>query len=208
VADTQYYVRDAVIDYTTYKGTISPAIEGRLKFITDATAPTITITSPTATTYLHPTKFMVDFDVVDVGPAGLKSVIADIDGVPVTDGQQIDTLTLALGDHTFTIRAVDKAYNESSASVTFKVSATVQSLKDTMYRLYNEGNFSKAAIYKNLYNKLNLAQADIAKNQNRLAINHLVSFINEVRAQSGKSIKTDAANLLIADAQWVITSLQ
>ena len=29
VHDTQYYVRDAVIDYITYKGTVSPAIEGR-----------------------------------------------------------------------------------------------------------------------------------------------------------------------------------
>jgi 2',3'-cyclic-nucleotide 2'-phosphodiesterase (5'-nucleotidase family) len=32
VADTQYYVRDAVIDYTTFMGTVSPAIEGRLSF--------------------------------------------------------------------------------------------------------------------------------------------------------------------------------
>jgi 2',3'-cyclic-nucleotide 2'-phosphodiesterase (5'-nucleotidase family) len=36
VNDTQYYVRDAVIDYVTYKSTVSPAIEGRLKFLTDA----------------------------------------------------------------------------------------------------------------------------------------------------------------------------
>ncbi|MFZ5879643.1 MAG: S-layer homology domain-containing protein [Chloroflexota bacterium] len=32
VADTQYYVRDAVINYTTDMGTVSPAIEGRLQF--------------------------------------------------------------------------------------------------------------------------------------------------------------------------------
>lgn len=32
VHDTQYYVRDAVIDYISYKGTVSPAIEGRLAF--------------------------------------------------------------------------------------------------------------------------------------------------------------------------------
>jgi hypothetical protein len=30
VADTQFYVRDSVIDYITAMGTISPAIEGRL----------------------------------------------------------------------------------------------------------------------------------------------------------------------------------
>jgi 2',3'-cyclic-nucleotide 2'-phosphodiesterase (5'-nucleotidase family) len=32
VADTQFYVRDSVIDYITAMGTISPAIEGRLVF--------------------------------------------------------------------------------------------------------------------------------------------------------------------------------
>jgi 2',3'-cyclic-nucleotide 2'-phosphodiesterase (5'-nucleotidase family) len=32
VADTQYYVRDAVIDYTMDQGIVSPAIEGRLAF--------------------------------------------------------------------------------------------------------------------------------------------------------------------------------
>ena len=32
VADTQYYVRDSVIDYITAMGTISPAVEGRLVF--------------------------------------------------------------------------------------------------------------------------------------------------------------------------------
>ena len=32
VADTQFYVRDSVIDYITAEGTISPAVEGRLVF--------------------------------------------------------------------------------------------------------------------------------------------------------------------------------
>jgi 2',3'-cyclic-nucleotide 2'-phosphodiesterase (5'-nucleotidase family) len=32
VADTQYYVRDAVIHYTTAQGTVTPTIEGRLQF--------------------------------------------------------------------------------------------------------------------------------------------------------------------------------
>ena len=35
VDDTQYYVRDAVINYATAMGTIDPQIEGRLNFITD-----------------------------------------------------------------------------------------------------------------------------------------------------------------------------
>ena len=31
--DTQYYVRDAVIDYVKAQGTVSPVVEGRLNFI-------------------------------------------------------------------------------------------------------------------------------------------------------------------------------
>jgi len=36
VNDTQYYVRDAVINYITAMGTVSPAIEGRLRFLSPA----------------------------------------------------------------------------------------------------------------------------------------------------------------------------
>jgi 2',3'-cyclic-nucleotide 2'-phosphodiesterase/3'-nucleotidase len=208
VADTQYYVRDAVIDYITYKGIVSPAIEGRLQFITDTQAPTITITSPTATTYLHYQNLILDFGAVDVGTAGIKKVWADLDGAPVTNGQTIDLHTLALGNHTLTVNAMDKAYNQSSASVTFTVDATVQSLMSSMFKFYGEGKFTKAAIYKNLYNKLTLAQADLNKGQNKLAINHLTAFINEVKAQAGKSIDPVAANLLITDAQYLIGKLK
>jgi hypothetical protein len=35
VNDTQFYVRDAVINYIKAMGTVSPAIEGRLSFIAD-----------------------------------------------------------------------------------------------------------------------------------------------------------------------------
>ncbi len=48
VADTQYYVRDAVINYVTHMGTVSPAIEGRLAFISDFTAPVATVAAPLA----------------------------------------------------------------------------------------------------------------------------------------------------------------
>jgi hypothetical protein len=54
---TQYYVRDAVIDYVKDNGTVNPAIEGRLQFTdiqpttssTTTTAPTTTTTVPDST---------------------------------------------------------------------------------------------------------------------------------------------------------------
>jgi 2',3'-cyclic-nucleotide 2'-phosphodiesterase (5'-nucleotidase family) len=208
VADTQYYVRDAVIDYITYKGTVSPVIEGRLSFITDTTAPVITIVAPTATSYLHPTSLKLDFIAEDVGPAGLKDVWADLDGVAVINGQVIDLYTLALGDHTLTVYAMDKAYNQSSKSVTFKIIATTESLLSGVTRFYSEGKIDNQGIANSLTKKVENAQKSLEKGKPDTAINQLNAFINEVQAQSGKHITTEAANLLIADAQWVIAHLK
>jgi 5'-nucleotidase / UDP-sugar diphosphatase len=207
VNDTQYYVRDAVIDYATAMGTILPVVEGRLQFIKDVNAPTITITSPEAINYLHWVQLPINFSAVDVGPAGLKDVWADLDGVAVTSGQLIDLFDLSLGDHTLTVYAMDKAYNKSSQSVTFTVIATVASMQSSLNRLYKEGQIDNAGIYKGLSQKLNAAQMLLNKGQKAAAINILEAFIKEVTAQSGNHIDEDAADMLIADAQWVIAHL-
>ena len=183
-------------------------MKGRLSFITDATAPTITITAPTATSYLHPDFLTLDFSAVDVGTAGLKSVWADLDGVAVTNGQVIDLLTLSLGEHTLTVYAMDNAYNQSNLSVTFTVTATSQSLVSAVNRFTSEGKIDNSGIQNSLLKKLENAQKDIDKGKLDTAINKLQAFIAEVQAQSGKHITEDAANLLIADAQWVIDHLK
>ncbi len=206
--DTQYYVRDAVIDYITAMGTVSPAIDGRLAFIYDVEAPVITITSPTATSYAHPSLMTLDFTAVDVGPAGLLRVWADLEGTPVVNGQVIDLYTLALGDHTLTVNAVDKASNASTKSVTFSVTATVASLKAAVNRFYAEGKITKAAVRDSLLAQLSAAQKSIDAGQYKTAINQLNAFINLVKAQSGKAITKAAADLLITDAKFVIATLK
>jgi hypothetical protein len=205
VADTQYYVRDAVIDYVTAMGTVSPKIEGRLSFIYDVDAPVITINSPQATDYLHPNFLTLDFSAVDIGPAGLKNVWADLDGAPVTSGQAIDLYTLSLGNHTLTVYAIDKAGNQTSNSVTFNVTATIQSLMVSVDRFYAEGKIDAWDVYQGLMDKL--VAADKSKKIDT-TINILNAFINLVQAQSGKHITTEAADLLIADAEWVIAHLK
>ncbi len=207
VDDTQYYVRDAVIDYATAMGTISPVIEGRLQFIYDIDAPTITINSPTAKDYLHPDFMTLDFNAVDVGPAGLKAVWAylDITNNPVSSGLVLDLHTLALGNHTLYVYALDKAGNQSSKSVTFKVIATIPSLKASVNRLYSEGKITKKDVYQGLMNKLIAAEKTTSTKEK---INILNAFISLVKAQTGKGITVEAANLLITDAQWVIKSLK
>jgi 2',3'-cyclic-nucleotide 2'-phosphodiesterase (5'-nucleotidase family) len=209
VNDTQYYVRDAVIDYIKAQTLpISPAIEGRLSFIIDTAGPVITITSPTATVYLHTASLTLDFGAVDVGPAGLLKVWADLDGTAVGNGQVVDLLTLSLGSHTLTVHAVDKAGNASTASVAFTVKATVGSLKTLVNRFFTEGKITKATISDSFLAHLTSAEASIAAGKNKTAINQLNAFINAVKAQQGKAITSAAATLLIADANWVISHLK
>jgi hypothetical protein len=196
-------VRDAVIDYITAMGTVSPMIEGRLLF-GDTVAPVITIISPEAKIYPHSNFLTIDFDVTDAG-SGVAEVVAKIDDKVVTDGQVVDLLTLSLGSHTFTVVAKDFYGYTSTQSVTFKVTASIQTLMATITRYYEYGLISKADVYWGLRDKLVAAQK--AK-QPAMKINILYAFINLVEAQKGKAITMEAANLLITDAQWVIDNLK
>ena len=225
VNDTQYYVRDAVIDYVTAQtAPVSPAIEGRLEFVTDTAAPAISITSPTAKAYLHSANLTIDFTVAD-DLSGVRSMGAKLDGVAVVDGQVIDLLKLPLGSHTFKVEAVDRAWNASSETVTFTVTATVASLKVLVNEFSASGAISKESTRRSLMAKLNAAQKNIDKGHEHAAIGDLNAFIKEVKASTrssndhghrdrddrgrdhGKTITKDAAAILIADAQWVIKSL-
>jgi 2',3'-cyclic-nucleotide 2'-phosphodiesterase (5'-nucleotidase family) len=212
VHDTQYYVRDAVIDYITAMGTVSPKIEGRLLF-GDTQAPVVTISAPVAQDYLHPNFVTLDFNAVDgadgttpslAAPSGVKSIQAVLDSTPVVSGQKIDLLTLALGNHTLTVTAMDYYGNATTQSVTFSVIATVSSLKATVNRLYTEGKITNAGIRNSLLDKLNTAQVYLNKGNTKAAQNTLQAFINAVQAQKGKAITTAAADLLITDAKYVI----
>jgi hypothetical protein len=102
------------------------------------------------------------------------------------------------------VYALDKAGNQSSKSVTFKVVATVQSLKASVNRLYSEGKITKKDVYQGLIDKLNAAQKALNAGSVKEAKNILNAFINLVKAQTGKGITKEAADLLIKDAQWVI----
>jgi 2',3'-cyclic-nucleotide 2'-phosphodiesterase (5'-nucleotidase family) len=204
VKDTQYYVRDSVIDYVTAMGTVSPAIEGRLNFIYDLSAPAITIVAPTATSYLHPDSLPLDFIAEDVGLAGLKDVWADLDGEPVINGQVIDLLSLSLGSHTLTVNAVDKAGNASSQSVEFSLTATIGSLMTTLDRFHQDGSIKNKGVYTSLMHILQAAAQSRKPEITSAALNY---FVKLVKIHSGRHIKVGAANILITDGQWVITRL-
>ncbi len=84
-ADTQYYVRDSVIDYIEHEGTISPAVEGRLQFIP---APRVTILH-TNDTHAHLESFEPFGEALQGGVArrytAIQEVKAETDNVILVD---------------------------------------------------------------------------------------------------------------------------
>jgi hypothetical protein len=84
--------------------------------VLDGTAPTVDLRTPGANAvYGQGDVVTADYDCADEdGGSGLASCLGD-----VPDGARIDTATV--GDHTFTVRAVDAAGNASSRSVTYRV---------------------------------------------------------------------------------------
>ncbi len=132
------------------------------------------------------------------------TIEALLDGAVVKNGEDIDLYTLALGDHTFTVNAVDKAGNASTQSVTFSVTATVDSLKTAVDRFYQDGSIKNKGVYKFLMDKLTAASNSTKPEVTSAYLN---SFILQVKLHSGRLIKTQSADLLIADAKWVITHL-
>jgi len=204
VNDTQYYVRDTVINYITDQGIVSPAIEGRLSFINDVAGPIITINAPIAKTYLQSESITFDFTAVDE-PAGIDMIWADLDGVPVMNGQVLELYTVLPGDHTFTVYAVDKANNQTSLAVSFSIEATPQTLIQSLRNFYDTGLIDNKGIYEGLLAKLKAAM--LAKRV-ETKLNLYEAFISMVEAQSGVHITTEAAQQLLASVQYVMDQLE
>jgi len=177
----------------------------------DEIAPSIVVTQPVNGNYTHSSTLTLDYLVTDAGGSGLNSFTPLLDGSPtlaghgLASGQAIPLLTeLALGSHTFTIDADDRAANTSHGSVTFNIIVTPESIKQDLDLLIAGGDITKAKLKNSLLAKLTAAANAISRGNCGAATNIYQAFINEVNAQSGKGLDATAANILIADAQYLI----
>jgi hypothetical protein len=87
---------------------------------------------------------------------------------------------------------------------------TVQDVIASVMDYYDSGDISNAGIYNSLMKQLEGAQDALNKDNPQAAENKLKSFINSVKAQSGKHISLEAASSLIMDVEWILanTSLE
>ena len=198
--------------YATDKAGNDEPAHVRLVYL-DNTAPTITITQPAATQYPHSTILTLDYSVVDGQGSGVASFTPTMDGataLPDGHGLQsgppaINFLTeMTLGTHVFSISALDNLRNASTSSVTFSIVVTAESIKDDVKYFLSIGAITQDDA-TSLLQKLNAAAAYRAAGDCKDADATYQAFINELRAQSGKKVSAQAAAIMIADAQYLIT---
>ncbi len=174
-------------------------------FMIDSVAPAITVGSPAATEYLHTATLQVSYGATD-SLSGLASLFATLDGVAVTNGQTIQLLTLPLGVHIFSVSASDRAGNTSALNLGFTVVATIDTLIGAVDTFIAAGQIDASA-GRSLLSKLEDAKQALSRGNLTGARSKLTDFRNQVSAQTGQSISPAAAQLLIADADYVIGTL-
>jgi hypothetical protein len=177
----------------------------------DRVPPTVTIVQPAATSYPHSATLTLNYSATDDLSRSLKSVTPTLDGATTVaghgleSGQAINLLTeLTLGDHTFTVTAVDTADNSTTKSVTFSINVTPDSIKDDVTRFFSLGLIKNQGLANSLLAKLNAAADARARGHCQTAANDYQAFINELMAQLGKGVDAGAAQIMIADAQYLM----
>jgi large repetitive protein len=197
------------VTFTARDAAGNSAVTATTVTVVDTVSPTLVIASPQARAYLHPDVVIISFSATDAG-SGLAAGMpkAALDGTAVANGQSVNTLTLSLGAHNFVLSAVDVAGNSRSQNVAFTVIATIDSLIASVNVFAGQQKIDDSNTVKSLLAKLNDAKQAAERGNKTAAINKLAEFMDLVRNQSGRHIASDAAQILVADAQYVIGTLQ
>src|SRR5215471_4357946 len=179
--------------------------------VQDTTPPLIDITQPMPTTYTHSSVLKLDYSVTDAC-TGVASFTPTMDGATtlhehgLQSGQVIPLLTeLKLGTHQFSIGAVDVAGNADTKTVSFTIIVTPDSIKDDVNQFLAMGAIKNAGEANSLLAKLDAGASARARGECDTSANNYSAFINELNAQSGKGVDANAAAIMIADAQYLIT---
>ncbi|NOU75697.1 DUF4185 domain-containing protein [Paenibacillus sp. LMG 31458] len=168
--------------------------EGKsVSFKLDSAAPVVEVTVPGDNSIYQVS--------VDLTPQiALTDILSGVDSSKTTVtldtysyqiGTAIPLYKLPLGQHTLVVSSSDLAGNQISKTIQFTTVASIDSLKALVTRFPNNNGIDNVGIATSLLEKL--------------ANNNLNSFVNEVKAQSGKHVSSEAAEYLLRDAQYVLT---
>lgn len=173
-------------------------------FVLDTTGPTIDISSPGPEGVVFDTDDIssIVYSVSDDG-SGVASSSVTLDGGAATNAQALDMFFLAPGVHTIVVTAIDKLGNSSSATRTFEVHATAESLNNNIDRACNLG-LIKPNLCNALKAKTRAALAAHNRGQHATEHNILRALVHQLQAKRGKGVDAATADRLIAQIEDLI----
>jgi len=140
----------------------------------DTTAPQIALTLNGNEVTNLPQDGTVTFNatVTDAG-SGVQESTLLLDDQRIESGQQLDALTLGLGAHTVTVRAIDQAGNTAELSRTFLIETDLTTLHRLVDRFAAEGAIKNNGIRTSIHAKLDTAAKQAERGQVEQAAGHL-----------------------------------
>jgi soluble cytochrome b562 len=179
-----------------YRRSVEPEEAQTLEIKIDRSTPVVQITGATS--------YMIDQTVTITCTA--TDVVSSVYGTPC--GQplvQAKAYTLPAGENTATVTAEDMAGNQTTASHTFTVKVTFDSLKNvTNAFLQATGAKEWQTVAKSLNQKLDQAKAAAASGKIDAAKSMMADYIKQVSDQTGKYFTQEQADILIRWARIVI----
>jgi 5'-nucleotidase len=86
---------------------------------------------------------------------------------------------------------------------TITAEVTIESLIGDLESYFESGDISNKGVFNSLLVKLEGVLAALSKDNAKSAANKLEAFLNEVAAQSGKQVSSEAADVLAANVAWI-----
>ncbi|MGO4270430.1 hypothetical protein AB4Z22_11355, partial [Paenibacillus sp. TAF58] len=163
-----------------------------VSFNLDVVAPTISISGLVGNSNLSDAGDISPMFLLNDGMSGVDSIrtTVTLDTYSFQIGTPIPLYTLPLGSHTFIVASSDLAGNATSVTVTFQTTTSIDALKALITRFAKNNWIDNAGIANSLQKKLDKGNVE--------------SFVNEVQAQAGKHVSSEAATYLLRDAQALI----
>jgi hypothetical protein len=134
--------------------------------------------------------------------SGLLSVELTLDGTPV-DRSPACLWSLPLGEHELMARAVDRAGNEAFAYATFVTDTSLASLIELKHVFLDMGWIS-VGMGKGLDAKLDAAARAAERGNTNAWEAGIEAFLNELSAQTGKHVSSEASQILMRDAEHLL----
>jgi len=154
--------------------------------------------------YTRVEPFVVHYAATDPAPgSGLASTVATFASQPVENEDSVDMLWYPLGEYTLEVASEDVAGLVTTKKATVQLEATLDGLRATIQRLTQMGLIKDPGITDALTAIVDNA---IMAKQRRTVKQLMIACENLVIALGEKGLTLEAANLLLMDIRFLITS--